>query len=436
MKYLVLDFLKRWWWLVLVFAVVVFVSAGTGSPVVFTVLAFFAMLFDSQRGLPRILSTLPISRRTQALTWWFVGVLLLPLVAMIILPLGLWADVFSITNKKNGLPMNELWFRAAASWWLALGYGAFLSLLSLTFPTRQAVTVGERFGAALAALSWGFSAFGGLWLLRLMPRQSADLEPTHWVWLGVVPLLVILSFLAAPTAVKRRLQRGNSESLALAEQKQETLNARALTGMSLLVVKMQSTTVGVYLSGLVAVWVASLVSGRFHQALASQTMDRVTVMFVVLICFLIPDTVNVRMLRIMPISTARLTALLLMAPIIIGLLSAGAATFMGFSGDPQLPLWVNRSSQAVAVTGLGIFMLAVSLNLSTALRYFTMIVLIMLTSASVEFLPSHPLPCLVLGSAAILGSSFWVFQGLKRSFKPYRPRQVYGQSWGQLPTPR
>lgn len=88
MQRLILDFIGRRWWLL---AFLLVLSAGfmaAGIPLIVTPFALVALLFDAQRGLIRTVRPLPVTHRAQAGAWWFIGVLLVPLITLVTSPVS------------------------------------------------------------------------------------------------------------------------------------------------------------------------------------------------------------------------------------------------------------------------------------------------------------------------------------------------------------
>jgi hypothetical protein len=88
MKRLIVDFLARWWWMLALYIVSMAGATMAGQPIIFTPILLIGLVFDAQRGLFRAVRPLPVSRREQAMTWWVLGVFVLPLVSVPALATG------------------------------------------------------------------------------------------------------------------------------------------------------------------------------------------------------------------------------------------------------------------------------------------------------------------------------------------------------------
>ena len=103
MHRIILDFIRRRWWLFPVVTVFAILGLATAQSMIFTHLAIIVLIFDAQRGLLRAVRPLPVSRRSQASAWWFIGVLLAPLVTFFALPIG--ALISAATTGPRVLPV-------------------------------------------------------------------------------------------------------------------------------------------------------------------------------------------------------------------------------------------------------------------------------------------------------------------------------------------
>ncbi len=136
MKLLILDHLKRWWWMWLTGGVAQFLifasSAGSKYPfqTIFTTFTLqiiyfagvFPLSYDLQRGHSRVLKTLPVSVRQIARAWWLVSVGLpalllttaagLAMLAMLVDSIGITKG-FHTETYLAGCLTNTLWLGAA-----------------------------------------------------------------------------------------------------------------------------------------------------------------------------------------------------------------------------------------------------------------------------------------------------------------------------------
>src|SRR4051794_33159788 len=88
MKILILDFLRRWWWMIALSALCSTALGGVGYPLIFAPPALLCLVMDAQRGVFRAVRVLPVPSRAQAGAWWFIAVPLLPLLSIPALAIG------------------------------------------------------------------------------------------------------------------------------------------------------------------------------------------------------------------------------------------------------------------------------------------------------------------------------------------------------------
>jgi hypothetical protein len=426
-----LDFLRRWWWLVAIFVVVTLVSTMARAPLIISPLAYVALSNDFQAGLLRTVRTLPVSRRGQAMTIWFIAVWLLPLIALFILPWGLALEMSESNLKGFGTLGNQPWFSAAAAWWLQLGSGALLYLLLLTAQVgMSSVAWKKKFIEAILGLAVVASIFGCIWIMGLLPRRMDEMHAPLWIWMGLVPIVVLLSALASWHWAKRPIEGTGKAHRPSRPREEGKTKQGSLMGMPLLVVETQLRSLGIYLLMVLFVWISVFLTSKGNAMKQMLQTDGQSWMFIMMLnSFIIPNALNLRMLRMLPLSTSRLALLLLSMPVSIGVANAAIAAALGVFDNELLPLILQCAARSVGVAGLGGLMLGLGLHLSSNSALIAMAIVTMV--AMVVFIIIPPLPPLafvLLGMAAVAGAFLLIRRVLDRSSKAYRPRRPMGVS--------
>jgi hypothetical protein len=444
MKRLTLDFLARWWWLLAIYIVVTIGGTMAGQPFVFTPLLLVCLLFDAQRGLFRAVRPLPVSRREQAVTWWLLGVLVLPIVSVPTLAAGTMFYVRShaallvpVPSPTGGAPLYWLnfspWFAAGVTAWVGLGFAAFCFLLCRFLPTRPPNDLLETIAQSIVAMLWGLSMPGSMLLLQFLPKMPEQLAPWHWVIFALVPVCVVLSFVAAPDVLQRRTFAivAGKKKIAAADKGHSASHGLVGVPLFLAVVVGRGVAMIILMVTLQLIMFEFMSGWRDSGPHGNPMFVGQIVGFALLFASLCGEWAGLRVLRTLPLSTAKLAGLLLCAPVAFGIVAAVFSSVWGGIGDSSAPMIGNFVAQAVAIAGLGSLAMAISLHVTSGLRILVLIVTAMLPAAAFIFLAKWPLVFVLIGGAAFIGGTALLHRGLCKSSVFYQPRRMLGMTIGQ-----
>ncbi len=475
MKTLILDFLRRWWWL---FAVATLTSVGGsagGVPFVFAPAAVIALLLDAQRGVFRAVRPLPIARVDQAKAWWFVGVPLLPLLSIPFLAVGvLISQAIHPPSERErfaqNLPSPEVaaaraefereaplavpapppvvqrpffapppfqpgrapapWFAAGVQLWVAFGYAGLCFFVIQWLPTRAAESVVEHVQQGIAGGLWGFSMPAAIFLLPNLPRTPAAIVPWHWAVFAAAPVFVALSYFTAADIVQRRMFVTGVKPRPQADAQPGAIGG-GLTGVPLFVLNFAGRIVLI----LVAIAGIQIVVMRWMLGANLPSNNPAIVMQVVMMGLLFgamtTEAIGMRALRVLPLSTLRLAILLSLISWTAALTSAAFAALWCRMGDPALPLWMNFAGYALAMCGWATLALAALLHIASTARVFVLMIFVMIPSACLSFLHTHTALFAVVGAVSGTAGFALLVRGLKKSAAFYRPRGFFGMTPGQ-----
>lgn len=338
LRLILLDFIARRWMVLLGIAAFAALGTAVGGLYVFTPWVFLALLLNGQRGWFRTVADLPLSRRSQATAWWMISVPLAALVATLGLLVG--ALFFQLTSGPQLIPLPDApkytlawnpnhfapWYAAAVGAWFGLGYAAFYFLFCLTLPTRPPDTVMQKTAAFLKGILMIFGQFGPMFIGFILPKNPGMMQAWHGVLFALIPILVVLSWYAAPMMVTRRLQgiRGMSIGTATATTPEP---AGGLTGMRFLLARiLMFAGFGAAFTALPAVGIAWTFRDFDQDGL------RLLVPFLIFTSFCLCGLTNagndLSVLRSLPLSTARLAIIRLIAPLFTGLILALVLTVL------------------------------------------------------------------------------------------------------------
>lgn len=407
------------------YVLIAFFSAGSAYLRIPTLLGTFALIcmqLDAQRGFFRALRPLPLSNKEQSNALWIIAVPLTPLLAVIPFTIGALASRAKplITHSYN-LP-----FQCALQAWLTLGYCALGFMLFMFLLNRRPVTFREILQQAFAGALWG-TVFAGPQLQILvsnLPKAPSGILPWHWVLFSVVPIFVLGSFLAAPNIVHCKLQRNTGGTTNSQIKTDHKNNLHGLTGLPLFLVTLIGQILGIILLITVVqhgIW--SLTTRGLEKAPLAAIRNTVMMVTVsMLLCTRCADLLNLRSLRILPIRTGALVALLAIIPVIGGISSAflmnRSNTFLSLPSATELEF-------GGIVIGFGTFLLALNFQASGGWR---IAVLMLAATAAPATLAAGISLHILLAGASVLGLLGYcgLYYGLKRSHSFYQSRQMFG----------
>ena len=471
MKSLILDFLHRWRWLFVMSLLLTTAFSVAGFPFILAPAAVVALLLDAQRGVFRAVRPLPITRLDQAKAWWIVGVPLLPLLSVPALVLGVFlfqqlhpnaaAVRFSplastavltpppIEVLPEGMPGNATeeqgviappqapvrqapapWFAAGVQAWVALGYAGFFFFLIQWAPTRLPENLAEKIQQAVFGLLWGISMPGIAFLLPNLPRSPESIATWHWAILAAAPVFVVLSYLSAAELVRRRMFMTAVKSRFQATAGSLAISS-GLTGIPLFVVNftgrivmMVALIAGVQIA--VLHWMSQGNAPGTQPAMGMQ-VSLMGMMFGAILA----ESVGMRALRALPLSTPQLALLLSLMPW-TGALTGAVFSAVGCgAGDPALSVWSNLAAQCLALCGWVTLAFAITLHISSSGRLFVLMLLVMIPGITLPFAVKYTVLIAAVGLVAGIAGFALLIRGLRKSSAFYRPRGFFGLTPGQ-----
>ncbi len=443
MQLIILDFIRRRWWLFPLVAVFAILGMATAQSMIFTHLAIIVLIFDAQRGLLRAVRPLPVSRRSQASAWWFIGVLLAPLVTFFALPIGALISaatirprLFPIPSVDAALPYTFVlapdhfapWFSAGISAWVGLGYAAFCFLLCIGLPNRPASSRLESIWQGVFGGLWGLSFSGPMLFMFVLPKNPGAIQPWHWVLFALVPVLLVLSFIGAPDMMARRMFALNAAGKPAADA--PPTERGGLTGIPLLL----TSAIGRTVAFLALIFVMQMLFGRWI-GIGGVAADRASfgqlAGFAIFFGALAAAMPGLRVLRVLPLSTAQLALLLLSIPAALGFICGSFITIVGGFSDPPWSVLVALLARVFVIAGAGGLALTAWLHTTSGARLVGFALVAMIPSSAVHFIPQFSIWLLLGGSASLVAAYLLLVRGLRKSSAFYQPRTIFGINIGQ-----
>ncbi len=373
---LILDYISRKRWLLLMFLVTIIMAAmhnGSGH----VALLFYVICTAGERapGWLGVVRTLPIATRELAFARWMILFGLLPLMGFAVIPFG----VFIGTSVFHGRLVDP-WFSPAFGLWICLGFFAFVDVA-----WKVTQLVGRRFEESLSnlmkclgrrgrivigvVLVFGFiGILVGLGLVlagmgHWAPVSLAGMKLSHWIICASVPVWVAGSLLFAvvePELHVRRAQIGAGNAVELPVSKEATTGPQGKGGMILLIRK--GACVPLVLLGMQVSMLAALAWWVGQMALKKEDVPALHFMaqgFPIFVGALV-SSISVglwtsRSLRILPISTPSLASLMMSVPLLCGVVM-GLFVMHGLPGrftvGPAEAVLTGLATVAVGSVGL------------------------------------------------------------------------------------
>jgi len=425
MKMLIFDFIRRWWWMLAVAMILTLAISAGGMALIAAPAALVALIFDAQRGMFRVVRTLPVAGREQARAWWFIGVPLVPLLSLPVLAAGLWIEgLHSVGSTPMMGAMKDPWFTAVVQMWTAFGYLGLCFLLAMYLPTRSPKGMMETLGQMIVGGLWGLSIPSIMFLFPHLPTNPAAVVPWHQAIFVATPICVLLSFLAAPEMTERRTFVFGAKAGPQPSTETPGRESR-LTGAALYVLHFNLRMVMIV--AFLALFQVAAVRWVFPKsAMENPGFGIQYAVFAIYIAAITTEAVGLRALRVLPLSTLRLTWLLLSNSLTAGLgIAATFALWQGL-GSPTWPPLFNFAAQTLAFAGCGAFTLAVMLYIQSSARLFVSMFCTMGSGALAVTFLTHGI-WLAFGGAALNVFAFvLIHRGLRKANVFYLPRRMCG----------
>lgn len=424
MRLIIFDFILRWRWVIACY--LVFLSLLTWVfPFSFAPLFMQLLMAERNQGILRTMRPQPVTKRDQERAWWFISVGLTSLLSLPIMvtttALHPWA-----MQKIRDVSVPAPWFSLAAVLWFGVGLSALIFLL----PINPRHTYLGKLMAVPGRMLWALATPLCVFLATRLPRTPEAMQPWQWALAALVPVLIGISYWAAPRVLnpisEPTLTRSTSE-----ESPQRA--ASGSRGLSLFLLTMHGRLIAIS----VAI-VALIISLAQLRGGLSKTMPTGYASMMLGLAMFLPtgllETVNLRMLRILPLRSSQLTALLLSLPVLQGVILGPLLVWgLGLSSG-HLPLWQDVLCAALYIAGGGAALLTLACHISSGWRVYiyTFPMILMIPLSHLSAFPLHAWQG-VFGSLSLVISAMAMQRGLWRSAAFYRPRlRLNGQDESAL----
>jgi hypothetical protein len=324
------------------------------------------------------------------------------------------------------------WFVAAVNVWISLGYAAFAFLLWSALPTAAARTPGETIWQGFIGACWGLSMAAPMLFMFILPKTVAAVTGWHWLLFALVPVLVLISYLAAPDVVERRSTVVKAARLLPDAAPVPTTGG--LTGAPLLVTMVVFRTLALLvLMAVVQILVLRFIGGAFHRGpgeVTAVTRSAFVQFGAMAVLFISTGSfgLEMRSLRVLPMSTARLAVVLLNIPAALAVAAAILISgFIAFSGG-SAPGFVTFLAYVSIIAGAGALALAASLHIASGWRIVPLLLCPALASIALMFVAGHALPLAMVGAGTLAVAAWLLVRGLRRSSAFYQPRGFFGMT--------
>ena len=138
MKPLLVDFIRRWWWVLLGCLAASALSIVAGHPLIIAPVTAVLMLMDANHGWTRTVRCLPLRLQDQVRFCWVAGVLLIPISSAVVLA------VFGVVRAILFPGAPSILFGMAVQLWVGLGYAALSLCIVPNLSSRPATNWREN----------------------------------------------------------------------------------------------------------------------------------------------------------------------------------------------------------------------------------------------------------------------------------------------------
>lgn len=425
MKALLLDFLRRWWWVLLICLAGSALSVVAGKPIIIAPVAAVLILMDANQGWTRAVRCLPVRLQDQVRFCWIAGVFLIPIASVLALALCGMVRMILFPAAPSIL------FGMAVQVWVGLGYAAMCFAIIPYLATRPATGWRQNLKASVLGGAWGLGLAGTGALLPHLPVHPQQLATWHWVILALSPVAVLASHSAASQLVRNRSTPPPSLRDAELPSRKVPLERKRLEGVPLFLATIPGRavvmTAVIYLIQ-TAVLISINGSGKhsFPPIAAIQSLT-IGIAF----ASLSVGWSGIRAMRVLPLRTNQLAALLLSPSLAIAGLAFLIGGLANASGAIDLhPL--DPLSAGVCTLGMG------ALGVAAVLRYgkygvLLPIAMAVVLSATTWILGSYKIPLWATAAPAGLLLSLMGYLATKRLLRQhsesYQEIRYKGAAW-------
>lgn len=434
MTLILIDFLRRWRWPLLGYAVItVFLSSFI--PFNLSVFGILILGGEARAGSLRVISTQPVARRAQARIWWFISVLLPSLIS---LPLLIASTVWQkMRYDPRPIPgMESPWFTMAAVLWLGLGLSALCFLIISAHFGRQVKTNIEQGWAFLGTISMVMLMMACFIVPLKLPHAPEEMLPWQWLIGALIPLLVMASYLASlRLSLWSKSPMPNMSHLSLSWMGKNGSGkvSSVSTGLFLLLKTLNGRVLGMMLTvALVSCVLYPWVTGRSGNAHYTRQSVMQVLAIALVFSAVVSDQISLRMLRSMPLSTRHLSLCLLSVPILQGLIMAPFMVWLAGMVSGLYPQWLDAVTLAVFIAGLGSFMLTFMCHFTSLWRWVIGIPPLILMPFEILESPRFFPWLLPLGCVLLVGAFLWLQRGFWRSANYYKHDRIRKDEEGSL----
>ena len=460
MKRIILDYFRRWWLVLTAILIANFVfqafsihenSSQTSNDqivasvqhiintiyntCIFQILMVlgFLLMWDIQHGLPRVLTSMPVTTRQIGRAWWLASV---ALPAMAVGVIGLFA-LLLFAGRTNAMISLENYLTGwiLATLYLGAIFGA-LTFMTTTIPN----TFIERIRVGFPNSLFVFTIMG----IIVLQLGTLTLIQTTLIFAAYV-ILGILGWFRAERMV---LQRTGFRLVAQSSDKKPTQHKipRGFGGLPYLAQKIfvQMTLIGLAITSWMTLWMSffHFSHGQNHsQAVVSMTVDFGSIPYVfALLFFISPIVFQLRFLRTLPISSSALAATFVFLPVFsiaaVGMIVTALASHVA---DEVVILhtvngFLMLGAKAAIMVSLIVWR---GLDALTYLFIFLMVISDSLASLGMTLIfhlgtgtPEHPLWInSTVFSLCVAASFALTFRLLAKSSNAYRVRTMPANVW-------
>ncbi len=443
MKRLILDHYRRWWWVLVLAAVVEFaIGVSTSgralentfdmaSSIQIQVALFtgaFLLAFDFQHGLARTVAALPLTCKQIGRAWWLATVGIPAVALNAILILG--AETFQLFHPDKTVPFVRLALCGLVTLlWLGIGFTIIFSTSRGWYGNWWV-----RARNVFFSMMWGLMIGGGFLFFQDVLKAPVKFG----CFLAVGGSLTVFGWFRAEQFVIGRA----SFRLAGLQSKDPRGQHRAPAGFGGIPYLISTTFVRSFLIGLVMfVMMPVFLALQGHLTSLKRVMDSIagvgnTMPFWLIIIFAImPTLLQIRLLRTLPMSATKLTAVMI-GLVLLPLIAVGAfvAGVSGLTSGTPSAIMILRSYAlilapaamcVVFVSWLGAGRDAFALMLFTVIL-FQIVPTVFFTNHEISF----SLISIIVGVTIAL-AFLLTRHSLLHSSKTYRVHiNPFGTAWG------